>query len=129
MFIFRCIMCLLLMCSAVTFPPGIMYAMGALGPAIGFLMSAAFLSTFVEPGKSPEGLSDDHNAWVGAWWVGLLVCSFLALVTGVPLLLFPKQLPGNFHSQGEDQNNKPMVMGFGRNLKGVLCAQCVSKQR
>lgn len=92
-----------------------MYSMSALGPASGFLMSAAFLSIFVEPGKTPPGLEEDNNAWVGAWWLGLIICSFLALLTGIPLLMFPRELP---NVEKKNEEDKLMVMGFGNSLKG-----------
>jgi hypothetical protein len=56
--------------------PGILYSMVALGPAAGFLMGAAFISTYVDPwGDVPLGASEEDREWVGAWWMGFLVCS------------------------------------------------------
>ena len=30
---------------------------------------------------------DPH--WVGAWWLGYLICAFFAVVWAVPLIMFP----------------------------------------
>ncbi|VDK52359.1 unnamed protein product [Gongylonema pulchrum] len=35
-------------------------------------------------------LSSDE--WVGAWWLGFIICGFLYLAGAVPLLFFPKSL-------------------------------------
>jgi len=32
--------------------------------------------------------------FVGAWWLGLLIFGAVFLVTGIPVLMFPQQLPG-----------------------------------
>lgn len=33
--------------------------------------------------------------WVGAWWIGFLVFSFVCLLVAVPLIAYPKTLPGS----------------------------------
>ncbi len=52
-----------------------MYSMGALGPAVGFLLGGTFLTLWVDPGSTPEGLTDSDQNWVGAWWIGFLLCA------------------------------------------------------
>ena len=97
--------------------------MGALGPAVGFLTGAAFLSIYVDVGHTPTGLTRDSATWVGAWWAGHLLCALLALLAGIPLMFFPKSLPRT--SKGgaeEDAEDKPMVFSLGRNLKGPWSA-------
>ena len=32
--------------------------------------------------------------WVGAWWLGFLLSGALAILTAIPMLAFPKYLPG-----------------------------------
>ena len=49
---------------------GIMYSMGALGPAAGFLVGAAFLGIYVHPEDTPLDMTSSHPAWIGAWWIG-----------------------------------------------------------
>ena len=36
----------------------------------------------------------DSPQWVGAWWIGFIISGVLALLVSVPILAFPKQLPG-----------------------------------
>ena len=40
-------------------------------------------------------IGPDSPQWVGAWWIGFLMAGVLALCVSVPVLAFPKQLPGN----------------------------------
>ena len=89
--------------------------MTALGPAVGFLLGAALLSVYVDPGNAPVGLEDTDSQWVGAWWIGVLVCSGAVLLVSIPMLIFPKQLPGMSVANDED---RPVAMGFGKNLTG-----------
>ena len=103
-----------------------MYSMSALGPAIGFLMGAGFLSIYVDPGYKPAGLDDRSPGWVGAWWIGFVLCGFLALIAGIPLMMFPKELPGVPRENKCDRKSvvpsspsKPTKAGFHDNLKGT----------
>ncbi len=36
--------------------------------------------------------------WVGAWWIGFLICGTLYLLCAIPLLMFPKNLVEPDHS-------------------------------
>ena len=40
-------------------------------------------------------IGPDSPQWVGAWWIGFLMAGVLALIVSVPILAFPKHLPGN----------------------------------
>lgn len=95
--------------------PGIMYSMSALGPALGFFMGAVFLSLYVDPKEKPAGLTDKHPAWVGAWWLGFIVCAVLSLFVALPLMMFPKHLP---IISKEDHTERPPAMSFGTSLRG-----------
>lgn len=33
--------------------------------------------------------------WVGAWWIGFLIFSFVCLLVAIPLIAYPKSLPGS----------------------------------
>ncbi len=59
---------------------------------------------------------DDDDDWVGAWWIGFLLCAGLAFIVAIPLLLFPKQLP--FKHRNENDEDKPDFASFGAQLKG-----------
>ena len=36
----------------------------------------------------------DSESWVGAWWLGPLVASGFMVVMAIPMLGFPRRLPG-----------------------------------
>lgn len=44
-----------------------MYVMGALGPAIGYVMGGMILRLYVEVGV--DGLTEDDDRFIGAWFV------------------------------------------------------------
>ncbi len=62
-------------------------------------------------------LQGDDTDWVGAWWMGFLLCATLALLVSIPMLLFPKHLP-NRHKRADD-DAKPDFANFGAQLKGA----------
>ncbi|CAH8657173.1 unnamed protein product [Dicrocoelium dendriticum] len=70
------------------------YSAGGLGPACGFLAGAGFLSLYIDtPGVLPRsGFNRNDPLWLGAWWLGFLVCSALTFVTALPVIAFPKRL-------------------------------------
>lgn len=73
-----------------------MYVMAALGPALGFICGAVFLGLWVDYPTLPppdQLKNDSHPKWVGAWWLGMVVFSFAALLAAIPLLGFPRSLP------------------------------------
>ena len=81
------------------FPPqkvsvyfGISYGIGALSPAIGFILGGVFLGFYKSLGDPPEGLTVDNVNWVGAWWLGFLICALMGYVFGFLLLFFPAQV-------------------------------------
>ena len=63
---------------------------------IGILVTSILLSIWTEVGSDPpDDISgtDDPN-WVGAWWIMFIVGFGLAFICSLPMLAFPKQLPG-----------------------------------
>eukprot|EP00004_Rigifila_ramosa_P012194 TRINITY_DN2626_c1_g1_i1.p1 TRINITY_DN2626_c1_g1~~TRINITY_DN2626_c1_g1_i1.p1 ORF type:complete len:546 (+),score=104.49 TRINITY_DN2626_c1_g1_i1:157-1638(+) len=71
----------------------IFFACAALGPALGFGLSSVFLTSWVDPGSEPAGISPSADSWVGAWWVGYVICAIIAVVAALPLASFPSVLP------------------------------------
>ncbi|CAG0923024.1 unnamed protein product [Notodromas monacha] len=75
---------------------GIFYAMAVVGPAVGFFIGGESLKQHTELTlKVAElGLSPGSNLWVGAWWIGFLIASIVAVFVAIPILMFPRKLPG-----------------------------------
>lgn len=71
---------------------GIFYSMGAVGPAIGFVLGGLFLRVWVDAGQTTT-LNQNSISWVGAWWAPFLLAGSLAVLLSITLGVFPKQLP------------------------------------
>ena len=63
-----------------------------LGPAFGFIGGALQLGVWTEgEDKKPEGITSADPGWVGAWWIGFLVCGFASILCALPMFGFPKE--------------------------------------
>ena len=71
---------------------GLFYAMTVVGPSLGYGLGGAFLSIYVDPGTDTN-LEQTDPGWVGAWWIGFLLCSALSFLIAIPFLMFPRLLP------------------------------------
>ncbi|XP_039092926.1 solute carrier organic anion transporter family member 4A1 isoform X2 [Hyaena hyaena] len=72
----------------------IFYTAAILGPAAGYLIGGALLNIYTEVSRRTE-LTTESPLWVGAWWVGFLGAGAAALLIAVPILGYPRQLPGS----------------------------------
>ncbi|XP_075705005.1 solute carrier organic anion transporter family member 1A2-like isoform X1 [Rhinoderma darwinii] len=75
---------------------GIIQTLSILGPLLGSLMASFCAQLFVDVGfinLDEISLRATDTRWVGAWWVGFLVCGVLNLLAAVPFCFIPKTLP------------------------------------
>ncbi|KAM4842644.1 solute carrier organic anion transporter family member 4A1 [Thomomys bottae] len=72
----------------------IFYTAAILGPAAGYLIGGAMLNIYTEMGQRTE-LTTDSPLWVGAWWAGFLGAGTVAFLITIPILGYPRQLPGS----------------------------------
>lgn len=87
---------------------GILLAVTSIGPAFGFMTSALTLRIFVDFNTVPSDqvlLEPGDLRWVGAWWLGFLVASCLLLLTALPIMFFPKELPPEVATEVEEVND------------------------
>ncbi|XP_036390179.1 solute carrier organic anion transporter family member 4A1 isoform X1 [Megalops cyprinoides] len=73
---------------------GIFYTAAIVGPAAGYLLGGLFLNMYTETHLTTE-LTPENPLWVGAWWIGFLAGGAAALVIALPILGYPRQLPGS----------------------------------
>ncbi|XP_028266760.1 solute carrier organic anion transporter family member 4A1 [Parambassis ranga] len=73
---------------------GIFYTAAIVGPAAGYLLGGYFLNIYTEIHLKTE-MTPDNPHWVGAWWIGFLAGGAAALLIALPILGYPRQLPGS----------------------------------
>ncbi|KAF8560458.1 hypothetical protein P879_10148 [Paragonimus westermani] len=97
----------LLLCIA------LFYSAGGLGPACGFLAGAGFLSVYIDsPLVRPRsGLTRNNPLWLGAWWMGMLVCAAITSVAALPVIAFPKRLSNDTAGPITDSHSQPTAKG------------------
>ncbi|KAA3679137.1 solute carrier organic anion transporter family, member 5A [Paragonimus westermani] len=85
------------------------YSAGGLGPACGFLAGAGFLSVYIDsPLVRPRsGLTRNSPLWLGAWWMGMLVCAAITSVAALPVIAFPKRLSNDTAGAITDSHSQP----------------------
>ncbi|KAM9065968.1 solute carrier organic anion transporter family member 4A1 [Sarcophilus harrisii] len=72
----------------------IFYTAAILGPAAGYLTGGALLNIYTEIDR-PTELTTENPLWVGAWWIGFLGAGASAFLISIPILGYPRQLPGS----------------------------------
>ena len=66
---------------------------GLLGFSISFILGGYLLTQYVTLGAPPAGVAEGSSQWVGAWWMGFVAPGILLAITGLPIGLFPDQMP------------------------------------
>ena len=53
-------------------------------------------------------LTQEHPRWVGAWWIGFLVCGIAALIIFIPMLMLPKHMKPMINHEETQEEGLPM---------------------
>lgn len=75
---------------------GILETGMTIGPLIGLLLASSCANIYVdiESVKTDDlTITPTDTRWVGAWWIGFLVCAGVNILTSIPFFFFPKTLP------------------------------------
>uniref|UniRef100_A0A3Q3BFD5 Solute carrier organic anion transporter family member n=1 Tax=Kryptolebias marmoratus TaxID=37003 RepID=A0A3Q3BFD5_KRYMA len=107
---------------------GIFYTAAVVGPAAGYLLGGYFLNIYTEVHLTTE-MSPDNPHWVGAWWIGFLAGGAAALLVALPILGYPRQLPGSqkhvsmrvseTHQMKDGSHNTASDPQFGKSVKDM----------
>ncbi|XP_041496946.1 solute carrier organic anion transporter family member 1A5-like [Microtus oregoni] len=67
-----------------------------IGPLIGLMLGSFCAKLYVDTGSvniDDLTITPTDTRWVGAWWVGFLICAGVNILTSIPFFFFPKTLP------------------------------------
>ncbi|XP_019061874.1 solute carrier organic anion transporter family member 1B3-like isoform X2 [Fukomys damarensis] len=91
---------------------GILNSLAMIGVVVAFLMGSVFTQMYVDVGYvdlSSVRITPRDSRWVGAWWLGFLMCGLLSIICSIPFFFLPKSL-------NEPQNERK-VSAFSHGLK------------
>ncbi|XP_053892411.1 solute carrier organic anion transporter family member 1A5-like isoform X2 [Malaclemys terrapin pileata] len=67
-----------------------------IGPFLGFMLGSYCAQLYVDLGFTDieeVTITLTDARWVGAWWLGILICASVNLLAGIPFCFLPKSLP------------------------------------
>lgn len=91
---------------------GLGVAVGTIvGPAVGFVLTGAVLSTvWINLGSPPAGLTESSKAWLGAWWLPVVGAAAVGAPIAVLGLRFPKHMPDTEHIRAALQSSEEVAV-------------------
>ncbi|XP_034368542.1 solute carrier organic anion transporter family member 1A5 isoform X1 [Arvicanthis niloticus] len=75
---------------------GILETGKVFGPIIGLLLGSFCARIYVDTGSvniDDLTITPTDTRWVGAWWIGFLICAGVNILASIPFFFFPKTLP------------------------------------
>ncbi|XP_035828567.1 solute carrier organic anion transporter family member 2A1 [Aplysia californica] len=109
---------------------GTMVGLSIFGPALAFTLGGVFTKIYIT--LEETSLTPRDPRWLGAWWLGFLLFGAMGLISGIPLVFFPKRLRRQREleaietKQRRERGGKPRlahdVKSFFRSLCRILCS-------
>ncbi|KAK3587445.1 hypothetical protein CHS0354_007936 [Potamilus streckersoni] len=82
----------------------LMYATASLGVAAGYMGGGQLLNIYTDIDKVASNsvtITPSDPRWVGAWWIAFIVSGTLMFLIAIPMVAYPKRLPGSAKLQAE----------------------------
>ncbi|XP_030377151.1 solute carrier organic anion transporter family member 4A1 [Scaptodrosophila lebanonensis] len=76
---------------------GFYYTMAIIGPAIGYVLGGQLLliyTDFFTMDAADLSLTSESKVWIGAWWIGFVFAAVACVLVAIPIIGYPKSLPG-----------------------------------
>uniref|UniRef100_G1NLJ6 Solute carrier organic anion transporter family member n=1 Tax=Meleagris gallopavo TaxID=9103 RepID=G1NLJ6_MELGA len=77
------------------FYQGCLHTATVIGPFLGFLLASFCAKLFVDLESVDAGeltITPTDVRWVGAWWLGILICALVNFLAGLPFWFLPRSL-------------------------------------
>ncbi|NXN59414.1 SO1A2 protein, partial [Rynchops niger] len=99
---------------------GCLHTATVIGPFLGFLLASFCAEAFVDLGSVDTEditITATDARWVGAWWLGILICASLNLLAGIPFWFLPKSLVKEGETNEPEETSKKSVVLLQENGK------------
>uniref|UniRef100_A0A8C4VWL8 Solute carrier organic anion transporter family member n=1 Tax=Gopherus evgoodei TaxID=1825980 RepID=A0A8C4VWL8_9SAUR len=86
---------------------GTIRSCGMVGPTLGFLLGSFCANLWVDVGVvdlESLTINPKDTRWVGAWWLGLVICGAVSFLSSLPFWFLPYSLP----KEGDERNLKKL---------------------
>ncbi|NXV93620.1 SO1A2 protein, partial [Calonectris borealis] len=91
---------------------GCLHTATVIGPFLGFLLASFCAELFLDLGSVDAEditITTTDARWVGAWWLGVLICAALNLLAGIPFWFLPKSLVKEGETNEPEETSKKNV--------------------
>uniref|UniRef100_A0A8C0GMH9 Solute carrier organic anion transporter family member n=1 Tax=Chelonoidis abingdonii TaxID=106734 RepID=A0A8C0GMH9_CHEAB len=99
---------------------GTIRSCGMVGPTLGFLLGSFCANLWVDVGMvdlESLTINPKDTRWVGAWWLGLVICGAVSFLASLPFWFLPYSLP----KEGDEKNlNKLSESSWEKNKLNFL---------
>ncbi|KAM9203274.1 solute carrier organic anion transporter family member 1A2-like [Mergus octosetaceus] len=82
-----------------------------------FVNQSSFSLPTEEPSTGDVAITATDTRWVGAWWLGILICAALNLLAGVPFWFLPKSLVKEGETNEPEETCKKRIVLLQENEK------------
>ncbi|XP_030335230.1 solute carrier organic anion transporter family member 1A2-like isoform X1 [Strigops habroptila] len=99
---------------------GCLHTATVVGPFLGLLLASFCAELFVDLGSVDAEditITSTDARWVGAWWLGMLICASLNLLAGIPFWFLPRSLLKEGETNESVETSKKSVVPLQENDK------------